>query len=152
LYLPDSNGNLPTQTGGTTVYVNGVPAPVMYSWSTQVGVVVPYEVTPGSGGITVQYGGRISLQLPVTIAATSPGIFTADSSGKGQAVAINEADGRVDVRVPAGVSGNAVPVAISIGGVTSQPGVTIGVASSGSQAHTADISPRRERVRTAEGR
>jgi len=59
---------------------------------------------------------------------------------------------RVDVRVPAGVSGNAVPVAISIGGVTSQPGATIAVASSGSQAHTADISPRRERVRTAEGR
>ena len=223
LYLPDSNGNIPTQTGGTTVYVNGVPAPVMYSWSNQVGVVVPYEVTPGNAGITVQYGGQISLQLPVTIAATSPGIFTADSSGKGQAVAINEADGslnttsspvaqggvihlyatgyglvtpvvpdgapnnpgfgspllpvtatvngqsavvqraggdyglpagtiRVDVRVPAGVSGNAVPVAISIGGVTSQPGVTIVVASSGSQAHTADISPRRERVRTAEGR
>src|SRR5215467_7947176 len=36
LYLPDSNGNIPTQTGGTTVYVNGVPAPVMYSWSNQV--------------------------------------------------------------------------------------------------------------------
>jgi uncharacterized protein (TIGR03437 family) len=222
LYQLDSNGNIPTQTGGTTVYVNGVPAPVMYSWANQVGVVVPYEVTPGSGGITVQYNGQISLQLPVTVAPTAPGLFTADSSGKGQAVAINEADGslnatsspvaqggvvhlyatgyglvtpvvpdgapnnpgfgfplakvtatvngqsaivqhaggdynlpagtiRVDVRVPAGVSSNAVPVVISIGGVSSQPGVTIAVAS-GTQAHTADIRPRLGRVRTAEGR
>jgi uncharacterized protein (TIGR03437 family) len=222
LYQPDSNGNIPTQTGGTTVYVNGVPAPVMYSWANQVGVVVPYEVTPGNGGITVQYNGQISLQLPVTVAPTAPGLFTADSSGKGQAVAINEADGslnatsspvaqggvvhlyatgyglvtpvvpdgapnnrgfgfpllpvtatvngqhavvqyaggdpglpagtiRVDVRVPAGISGSAASVAISIGSVSSQPGVTIAVAS-GTQAHTADIRPRLGRVGTAEGR
>jgi uncharacterized protein (TIGR03437 family) len=219
LYQLDSDGNIPTQTGGTTVYVNGVPAPVMYSWSNQVGIVVPYEVTPGNGGIAVLYGGQISLQLPVTIAATAPGIFTADSSGKGQAVAVNEADGslnttsspvvpggvvhlyatgyglvtpvvpdgapnnpgfgfpllpvtatvngqsatvqraggdyglpagtiRVDVRIPLGVGGNAVPVAISIGGVSSQPGVTIAVASG--QAHTA--RSRLGRLRTAEGR
>ncbi|HLH44532.1 MAG TPA: IPT/TIG domain-containing protein [Bryobacteraceae bacterium] len=219
LYQPDDNGNIPTQTGGTTVYVNGVPAPVVYSWSSQVGIVVPYEVTPGSGGITVQYSGQISLQLPVTIAPTAPGLFTADASGKGQAVAINEADGslntasnpveqggvvhlyatgyglvtpvvpdgapnnrgfafpllpvtatvngqaavvqyaggdpglpagtiRVDVRIPAGISGSATPVAISIGGVSSQPGVTIAVASQG-QAHTADIFPRLQRMRFA---
>jgi uncharacterized protein (TIGR03437 family) len=58
---------------------------------------------------------------------------------------------RVDVRVPAGISGNAVPVTISIGGVASQPGVTIAVASEG-QAHTANIRPRLQKVRTAEGR
>jgi uncharacterized protein (TIGR03437 family) len=193
----------------------------MYSWSNQVGIVVPYEVTPGNGGITVQYGGQISLQLPVSIAATAPGIFTADSSGKGQAVAINEADGspnatsspvapggvvhlyatgyglvtpvvsdgapnnpgfgypllpvtatvngqsayvqhaggdyglpagtiRVDVRVPLGVGGNAVPVAVSIGGVASQPGVTIAV--SGRQANSADISRRLEEMGAARRR
>ncbi|HEY7336922.1 MAG TPA: hypothetical protein VH639_18665 [Bryobacteraceae bacterium] len=197
IYQPDSNGNIPLQTAGTSVYINGVPAPVIYAWTNQVGIIVPYEVTPGSGGITVQYGGQISLQLPVTVAPTAPGLFTADGSGKGQAVAINEdgsvntssspvpqghviylyatgyglvtpvqADGapnnagfanpllpvtasvagqfatvqrtggdtglpagtiRIDVRVPAGVSGSAIPVSITIGGVTSQTGVTIAV-------------------------
>jgi len=34
---------------------------------------------------------------------------------------------RIDVSVPTGVSGNAVPVVIKIGSVSSQPGVTIAV-------------------------
>jgi trimeric autotransporter adhesin len=196
-YQPNSNGYIPTNTGGTTVYVNGVLAPVVYAWSNQVGILVPYESTPGPGLISVVYGGAVSLQLPVTIAPTSPGLFTADYTGVGQALAINP-DGSVNttsspvpagqviylyatgyglvtppvpdgapnnpgfgtpllpvtatvngqaaivqrasgyynlpegtiqlwVVVPTGISGSAVPVAISIGGVQSQPGVTIAV-------------------------
>jgi trimeric autotransporter adhesin len=187
----------PSQLAGTTVYFNGVPAPILYTWSSQVGVVVPYELTPGSASVSVQYGGEISLQLPVTVAATAPGLYTADYSGKGQAIGVNQTgepngaaspvpqgqvitlyatgaglvspsvpDGqansagyahpllpvtasiggqsalvqyaggdngllagtiRVDVRVPTGITGSAIPVTLQIGGVSSQPGVTIAV-------------------------
>jgi uncharacterized protein (TIGR03437 family) len=196
-YQPDSDGAIPMQTGGTTVYVNGVLAPVLYAWANQVAIQVPYEVTPGGGAITVQYAGRVSLQLATTIAPSSPGLFTLNESGKGQAVAINEdgsvntvaspasqghvislyatgygqvapvvRDGvpnpagsaaplqrvsatinglpavvgyvggdvgipagtiRIDIRVPAGVTGAAVPITIQIGGGSSQPGVTVAV-------------------------
>ena len=90
LSTPDISYVTPAQLAGTTVYFNGVPAPILYTWATQVGVVVPYELTPGSAVVSVQYGGQISLQLPVTVAATAPALFTADTSGKGQALAVNE--------------------------------------------------------------
>jgi uncharacterized protein (TIGR03437 family) len=196
-YQPDASGAIPMQTGGTTVYVNGVIAPVLYAWANQVAIQVPYEVTPGNGAITVQYGGQVSLRLVTTIAPSSPGLFTLNDSGTGQAVAINEdgsvntagspvaqghvislyatgygqvtpvlRDGapnnagsasplqtvtatvggqpaavifaggasglpagtiRVDVRVPTGVTGQGVPIAIQIGAGSSQAGVTAAV-------------------------
>jgi uncharacterized protein (TIGR03437 family) len=186
-----------SKLAGTTVYFNGIPAPILYTWSSQVGVVVPYELTPGPATVSVQYGGQISLQLPVTVAATAAGLYTADYSGKGQALGVNDTgtpntstdpvaqghvvtlyatgfgqvtpsvpDGqannagyahpltnvtatvggqtafvpyaggdngllagtiRVDVLVPAGVTGSTVPVVIQMGGVSSQAGVTIAV-------------------------
>ncbi len=195
---PDQFGNTPTQVAGTTVYFSGVPAPIFYSWSTQAGVVVPYETMPPSATLSVQFGTQVSLQLPVTVAASAPGLFTANGSGLGQAMALNQVsqtwntssspvpqgtiitlyatgqgevtptvpDGapnnagfahpvlpvtatiggvsagvdyaggdtglppgmiRIDVGVPNGVTGNAVPVVIKIGSVSSQPGVTIAV-------------------------
>jgi uncharacterized protein (TIGR03437 family) len=195
---PDQFGNTPAQVAGTTVYFNGVPAPIFYSWTTQAGVVVPYEAAPPSTVLSVQYGTQLSLQLPLTVAASSPGLFTANGSGLGQAFALNQVsqtwntssspvpegttitlyatgqgevtpsvpDGtpnsagfahpvlpvtatvggvsakvayaggdtglppgmiRIDVNVPTGVSGNAVPIVVTIGSASSQPGVTIAV-------------------------
>ncbi len=84
---PNHSGNTPEQAAGTVVYFNGIPAPIFYTWSQQVGVVVPYEVTPGTAQVAVQFGGQVSLQLPVTVAASAPALYTADGSGQGQALA-----------------------------------------------------------------
>jgi uncharacterized protein (TIGR03437 family) len=197
LSQPDIFYITPSNLAGTTVYFNGIPAPILYTWSAQVGVVVPYELTPGNAVVSVQYGGQIGLQLPVTVAATSPGLFTADYSGKGPALGFNEGGGqntaaspvpqgrvitlyatglgqvtpivpdgqqnnagyaqpqlpvtatvggqsasvpyagganglppgtiRVDVRVPFGLTSGPVPVVVTIGGASSQAGVTIAV-------------------------
>jgi len=197
LAVYQSGSDIPMQTGGTSVSVNGVPAPVLYAWANQLGIQVPYEVTPGKGTITIQYGGRVSAQLPVTVASAAPGLFTLDETGAGQAVALNEdgslnatgnpvtqghvvslyltgyglvapvvRDGapntpgsatplqtvtatvgglqaavayaggakglpagtiRVDIRVPSGVSGSAIPVAVQVGSAESQQSVTIAV-------------------------
>jgi len=179
-----------------SVLFNGLPGPVLYSTDTQVGAVVPYALTSSAVQIVAQRSDATSTPLPVTLAATAPGIFTANGSGTGQAAATN-ADGssntsanpaavgsvislyatgegqtsptgvdgklaaaplpkpvaqvtatiggvaaevkyaggasgmiagvmQVNIAVPAGVSGN-VPVMISVGGVSSQSGVTLSV-------------------------
>jgi uncharacterized protein (TIGR03437 family) len=108
-FVPDSRNFIPMQTGGTKVFVNGVPAPVLYSWANQVAIQVPYEVTAGPGAITIQYGAPPSVQLPVTIASSAPGLFTLDESGKGQAVAINE-DGSLNTTAGPASQGRLVSV------------------------------------------
>ena len=193
-YKPDANGNIPTQLAGVTVYIGGIPAPILTAWTSQASVIVPYEVTPGTSSITVAYNGQVSLELPVKVTPTAPGLFTADESGSGQAMALNEngtinststpvAEGtvvivymtgaglvtpptpdgvfnnvqpmltatatlggqpapvqfvsgaytmtpgviQVYIRVPAGITGSAVPVVVTIGGVSTQAGVTVAV-------------------------
>ncbi|MGD1096719.1 MAG: hypothetical protein ABSB35_32580 [Bryobacteraceae bacterium] len=84
-----SDGMYSDQLAGTTVQFNGVPAPLIYTWATQVAVVVPYSIVSGSAQIRVDYQGQTSAALTVPVASSAPGIFTLDSSGKGQAVALN---------------------------------------------------------------
>ena len=183
-----------------SVQFNGVAAPLVYTSSTAVAVMVPYEVTGSTAHVTVTYQGKTSAPVILNVAAAVPGVFTADSTGVGQAVVINNyeagtlnsatqpaaqgsaiilyatgagqtfpegVDGKMAalplpvptlpvrvtiggvpaavqyaggafgevagmmqliVEVPAGVSGNAVPVVVEIGNAASQTGVTIAVA------------------------
>jgi uncharacterized protein (TIGR03437 family) len=76
-----------------SVQFNGFAAPLIYTSSTAIAVMVPYEVTGSTAQVTVTYQGRTSAPVTVNIAAAVPGIFTADASGGGQAAAFNS-DGR----------------------------------------------------------
>jgi uncharacterized protein (TIGR03437 family) len=90
---PDTVGHVPSSVGGTQVSFNGIPAPVIYTSSTQVSVVVPYGVSSGGAEINVSNAATQSFAsalVPVT--GSSPGIFTANSSGRGQAAAFNQND------------------------------------------------------------
>jgi uncharacterized protein (TIGR03437 family) len=82
----------PTQVAGTTVSFNGVPAPILYTSATAVSAIVPYEVYGQMAvPVTVTYQGKTYTTVsPLPVAASSPGIFTADSSGSGQAEAFNQ--------------------------------------------------------------
>jgi uncharacterized protein (TIGR03437 family) len=85
-----ANGLYNTQLSGTSVQFNGIPAPLIYTSSTQIAALVP---GPQSSvvDVTVTYEGRTS--APYRIPATSffaPGVFTLDATGKGQAVALNQ--------------------------------------------------------------
>jgi len=93
LSRPDQNGNIPLRVAGTVVYFNGVPAPIFYTWSQQIAVVVPWEATPGPALVTVQNGDRVLVQLPVTVVRSAPGIFTSSGATAGQALAFNRANG-----------------------------------------------------------
>jgi uncharacterized protein (TIGR03437 family) len=84
-------GGYATNTlGGVTVTIGGQSAPILYVSLNQVTVQVPYEVAIAPGQpVVVAYGANIPATTTVTIAATAPGIFSADGSGLGEAAAIN---------------------------------------------------------------
>jgi uncharacterized protein (TIGR03437 family) len=85
------NGVFGTTLAGTTVNVNGTPAPIIYTSSAAVAVIVPYEVYGlNSAQIYVIYQNRISSIDTVSVAQTAPGVFTSNASGSGQAAALNQ--------------------------------------------------------------
>ena len=86
----------PTSFAGTQVTFNGTPAPIVYTSSGLVTVAAPYEITGSStANISLTYqGSTFTASMPVT--ATVPSLFTADTSGSGQAAAINVADGTIN--------------------------------------------------------
>jgi uncharacterized protein (TIGR03437 family) len=92
----DSNGILPTTVAGTKVFFNGVPGPVVYSSASQVAAIVPFGVGTGAVSVYVSYQAQTTPPVALTVAAAAPAFFTLDYSGKGQAVAVNFADGSLN--------------------------------------------------------
>jgi len=88
--VPQSDGLFGTQLAGTTVQINGTPAPLIYTWATQVAAIVPDSVSGGTAQVTVSYQGQTSASFPVPVAPTAPGIFTVDSTGRGHAASIDQ--------------------------------------------------------------
>jgi uncharacterized protein (TIGR03437 family) len=87
---PGSNGYYGTQLANTSVSFNGIPAPMIYTWATQVAAIVPYGITGTTAQVTVTYQGQTSAAASVSIAPSAPGVFSLDSTGQGQAAAINQ--------------------------------------------------------------
>jgi len=101
-------------------------------WGVSFSATSPFWVSISGAGassatIALSYGGQ-QLTAQARIAASAPGIFTANASGSGQAIARNP-DGTVNSAsnpAPAGLTG-AVPVVLTVGSAGSQPNVTISV-------------------------
>lgn len=120
------SGKVSTNLAGTQVFFNGVAAPVLYAADAQVNVIVPYEVSFGSGSeVTVQAGYQsvLSAGTPLTTATAIPGIFTINGSGSGQAVAINQ-DGTVCDSAHPAAPGSFITVYFTGGGTLNPSGVT----------------------------
>lgn len=80
---------LPTATPNTSVTVNGSPAPLLYTSSTQLSAIVPYGISGATADVAVSYAGVTSQPVTVTLAPTNPGVFTVDASGRGQGAILN---------------------------------------------------------------
>lgn len=104
------------------VLFNGVPGPLLYATPGQVGAVVPYGVSGGSVQVVAQGAGTSSAPVSVTVAATAPGVFTADGSGRGQAAAVNQ-DGTPNGAGAAAAAGSVVLLYATGEGQTSPAGV-----------------------------
>jgi uncharacterized protein (TIGR03437 family) len=143
-----SNGKLGTTMAGAQVSVNGTPVPIFYATSGQLGIQIPFEVTGASATVSVSVAGQTSTPATITVAAVSPGIFTATADGKG-AGAITHVDGSAVTTqnpahagevvilyatglgqvapavptgaLPAGASNTFASVTLTIGGITFSP-------------------------------
>jgi len=93
----DEAGFIGTAIGGTQVFFDGFPAPMIYASSGQTSAIAPY----GLAGLTtttmqVALDGALSSPVALPVVSAVPAIFTIDSSGQGQAVAVNFADGQLN--------------------------------------------------------
>jgi uncharacterized protein (TIGR03437 family) len=84
-----ADGSFPTSLAGTSVMVNGRAAVVYYVSSTQVNFVVPAETEAGTADVVVTNADGLQLHSAIKVAATAPGIFTTDGTGRGPAFTID---------------------------------------------------------------
>jgi len=99
---PDANLMLPTSLAGARLQFDGVPAPLLYAQVGQISAVVPFSVAGKSvTQVQYEYQGVGSNVATLKVAATEPGIFTLDSSGKGAAAILDAAYKVVSVSNPA---------------------------------------------------
>jgi len=108
--------------GVQSVLFNGVPGPLLYATPGQVGAVVPYGITGSTAQIVAQAAGTSSAPVSVSVAATSPGVFTADGSGRGPAAAVNQ-DGSPNAAGSGAAAGSVVLLYATGEGQTSPAGV-----------------------------
>jgi uncharacterized protein (TIGR03437 family) len=98
------------------VTFHGVAAPILYSDSNQINLVVPFAVPRGS----IVFSAEGIADYILASSDTSPGLFTADGSGLGQIAALNE-DGSVNsIRNPA-KAGSAISVFMTGAGPMTPP-------------------------------
>ena len=119
-----ATGKLATTIGGVQVLFNGTPAPMIYASSTQVSAVVPYEMaSAASPSVRIEYAGQTSNADQVTLAATAPGLFAQNSSGRGPGAILNQDSSLNGPGNPA-AKGSIVQVFMTGEGQTSPPSVT----------------------------
>jgi hypothetical protein len=106
-----SGNKFATEVGATRVYFDGVAAPLVYASSGQVSAIVPYAV----GGrattqVQLEYLGVRSNVVSMAVAAASPALFTANSSGSGPGAILNQ-DYSLNTAANGAVKGSPTPVA-----------------------------------------
>jgi uncharacterized protein (TIGR03437 family) len=103
----------------TSVTFNGVPAGLYFVSQNQINAQLPFDVLSGGSGtvnILVTRSTGISAPQSVTLAPSSPGIFTTTGNGLGQAFAYDNTTGAI--AAPAGTvveSFLTVPISVSSG-------------------------------------
>ena len=87
---PTADGLVPSTLAGTRVLFEGLAAPMIYTSPTQISAIVPYGVDGRAvTALQIEYNSTQSAVVRLTVGKSAPGIFTSNSSGKGQAAAIN---------------------------------------------------------------
>ena len=91
-----AEGLVATTLAGTRVLFDGVPAPLLYTTGNQISAIVPYGLDGhAQSSLQVEYQGILSKPFVLPVAKAAPGIFTADSSGRGQGAIVNQ-DGTIN--------------------------------------------------------
>ena len=117
------NGAVATTVAGTQVTFDGVPAPLIYTKSTQVSVMVPYELAGrAASAMVVSYNGVASAPLQLRVVDSAPGIYTANQTGTGQGAILNQ-NGTVNTAANPEISGDVIQIYATGEGQTAPAGV-----------------------------
>ena len=120
-------GALPTTLGGTTVTINGTPAPIAYTSLYRADVQVPFNVTPGSTiSVQVNFNNQTSTAATLNVMTAVPGVYTASTGGAGPVKAVNQSGSVNSVANPAPKGSVIVVYASGLGAVN--PAVAAGAA------------------------
>ncbi len=84
---------LPNALAGTSVYVNGVAAPLFFVSPGQINFLVPENTVPGPATVIVNNGVNRIARTVINVAPVGAGIFTRLANGKGAPAAVASADG-----------------------------------------------------------
>jgi uncharacterized protein (TIGR03437 family) len=115
---------LPKTLAGSSLTIDGVPAPLYYASPTQIDAQVPFETALGTATAILTVGSTPLPAISFTVQATAPGLFTSAATasagsvitvyGTGQGmVATPIADGAAAADSPVGIT---APVAATLGG------------------------------------
>jgi uncharacterized protein (TIGR03437 family) len=82
-------GRLARNLSDAQVLFDGVAAPIVYAGINQVSAIVPFAVAAGTSQVQVEFQGQTSAPVAMPVEPATPGLFSAGSSGAGQALAVN---------------------------------------------------------------
>ena len=126
----DQQGRVASTLSQVQVLFNGTAAPLIYVSAKQISAMVPYGLAGKSTTqVQVVYQGVASDPFQKPVAPVAPGIFTADSSGQGQA-AMTNADGSYNTTATPAAPGSYVTFYLTGEGQTNPPGSDGNIASS----------------------
>ncbi|MBL8238942.1 MAG: VCBS repeat-containing protein [Bryobacterales bacterium] len=111
---------------GTQVAFNGRLAPIFYASKDAVYALVPYDVSDNfvrSVSIVAEFQGERSVPYSLPLARSMPGVFTANSSGTGQLLAVNLDDGRLNSVTNPARKGSLVTLFVTGEGQTTPRGI-----------------------------
>jgi uncharacterized protein (TIGR03437 family) len=91
----DDTGHAANTVADTQVLFDGVPAPLLYTSSSEIGAVVPFGIAGPTTQMQVLYRGQRSTVSAVSVVPAVPALFALDGTGGGQGAILN-ADGSVN--------------------------------------------------------
>jgi uncharacterized protein (TIGR03437 family) len=66
---------LPTEMGGVSILISGLPAPLLFVSPGQVNVQVPWETAVGTATVSASSGGMVGNSIRAEVRQAAPGIF-----------------------------------------------------------------------------
>jgi uncharacterized protein (TIGR03437 family) len=99
----DAFGLVSTKLADAVALFDGIPGPMAYASANQVNAITPFGLSSQSAQVQVGYQGRLSDPFRVPVVPSAPGVFSADGSGSGQGLIMNQ-DGTLNS------AGNPAPV------------------------------------------
>jgi uncharacterized protein (TIGR03437 family) len=127
----DSSGIVTNNLAGTQVLFDGVPGPMVFTSATQVNVLAPFGLATAVTQVQVVYQGQASDSFAMPVTAATPGVFSADTSGTGPGIILNQ-DNSINSADNPAPPGSVITLWATGAGQLSPPGVDGSVVSGGS--------------------